>query len=74
MKQIIQDLKNGNIILEVVLASQVKTGAVLIKTARSFVSMGTESMFVEFGKAGSIGKPDLLSLILQNYLHLQINT
>ena len=73
MKQIIQDLKTGQTLLEEVPAPQVKAGAVLIGTTHSLVSPGTERMFVEFGKAGSIEKPDLLSLILQNYLHLQRN-
>ncbi|MEP7106934.1 MAG: hypothetical protein ABI760_03115 [Ferruginibacter sp.] len=44
MKQIIQDLKNGNTILEEVPAPLVKTGQVLIQTARSLVSLGTERL------------------------------
>lgn len=74
MKQIIQNLKTGQTLLEEVPAPQVKEGAVLIRTTHSLVSLGTERMLVEFGKAGSIEKPDLLSLILQNQLHLQRNT
>ena len=35
MKQIIQDLKQGNTILEIVPAPQVKSGQVLIKTSRT---------------------------------------
>ena len=56
MKQIIQDLKQGNTILEEVPAPQVKTGQVLIKTSRTLVSLGTERMLVEFGKANFIAK------------------
>jgi predicted dehydrogenase/threonine dehydrogenase-like Zn-dependent dehydrogenase len=56
MKLIIQDLKNGNTLLEEVPDPLVKTGAVLIKTTRSLVSLGTERMLVEFGKAGLIEK------------------
>ena len=56
MKQIIQDLKNGNTILEEVPAPQVSNGKVLIKTTRSLVSLGTERMLVEFGKASLIEK------------------
>ena len=41
MKQIIQDLKNGETILEEVPVPQVKAGYVLIKTSRSLVSLGT---------------------------------
>lgn len=56
MKQIIQDLKSGATILEEVPTPQVRSGAVLIKTTRSLVSLGTERMLVEFGKANLIDK------------------
>lgn len=56
MKQIVQDLKNGNTILEDVPAPVVRSGQVLIQTTRSLVSLGTERMLVEFGKAGWIEK------------------
>ncbi len=56
MKQIIQDLKSGKTILEEVPAPQVQAGQVLIMTHRSLVSLGTERMLVEFGKANWIDK------------------
>lgn len=56
MKQIIQDLKKGNTILEEVPAPQVQAGNLLIRTTHSLVSLGTERMLVEFGKAGFINK------------------
>ena len=56
MKQIIQDLKSGATILEEVPVPQVKSGCVLIRTTRSLVSLGTERMLVEFGKANLIDK------------------
>lgn len=56
MKQIIQDLKNGDTILEEVPAPLVKPGQVLIQTTRSLVSLGTERMLVEFGKANFLEK------------------
>lgn len=56
MKQIIQDLKGGATILEEVPVPQVKSGCVLIKTTRTLVSLGTERMLVEFGKANLIDK------------------
>ncbi|MBK7098451.1 MAG: bi-domain-containing oxidoreductase [Sphingobacteriales bacterium] len=56
MKQIVQDLKSGNTILEEVPVPQVRSGCVLIKTLCSLVSLGTERMLVEFGKAGWINK------------------
>ena len=56
MRQLIQDLKCGKTILEEVPVPQVKAGYVLIKTTRSLVSLGTERMLVEFGKANLIDK------------------
>ncbi len=68
MKQIIQDLKNGDTILEEVPVPQIKSGHVLIKTTRSLVSLGTERMLVEFGKANFIQKakqqPDKVKMVL----------
>jgi len=68
MKQIIQDLKNGKTILEDVPSPQVKAGTLLIKTICSLVSLGTERMLVEFGKAGFIEKarqePDRVKQVL----------
>ena len=56
MKQIIQDLKNGDTILEEVPAPSVKSGQVLIQTTRTLVSLGTERMLVEFGKSNLFQK------------------
>jgi predicted dehydrogenase/threonine dehydrogenase-like Zn-dependent dehydrogenase len=56
MKQIIQDLKSGQTLLEEIPTPQVREGAVLIQTTRSLVSLGTERMLVEFGKASLIAK------------------
>ena len=68
MKQIVQDMKNGGTILEEVPVPQVKAGYVLIKTSRSLVSLGTERMLVEFGKANLIDKarqqPDKVKQVL----------
>ena len=68
MRQIIQDLKNGGTILEEVPVPQVKSGYVLIKTTRTLVSLGTERMLVEFGKANLIDKarqqPDRVKQVL----------
>lgn len=68
MKQIIQDLKKGNTILEEVPVPRVKAGSVLIKTTRTLVSLGTERMLVDFGKANFIQKakqqPDKVKMVL----------
>ena len=68
MKQLIQSFKTGQTILEEIPAPQVKNGAVLIRTRRSLVSLGTERMLVEFGKANLIEKarqqPDKVKMVL----------
>ena len=68
MKQIIQDFKKGNTILEEVPVPRVKAGYVLIKTTRTLVSLGTERMLVEFGKANFLQKakmqPDKVKMVL----------
>lgn len=56
MKQITQNLKSGETILEDVPSPQVKSGCVLIQTSRSLVSLGTERTLVEFGQANLIAK------------------
>ena len=56
MKQIVQDLKNGSTQLEEVPVPIVKAGCVVIHTSRTLVSLGTERMLVEFGKANLIEK------------------
>ena len=67
MKQIIQNLKNGDTILEEVPVPRVKSGCVLIKTTRTLVSLGTERMLVDFGKANFIQKakqqPDKVKMV-----------
>ncbi|MCA0238535.1 MAG: bi-domain-containing oxidoreductase [Bacteroidetes bacterium] len=56
MLQIIQDLQSGDTILAEVPAPALHPGQVLIRTHRSLVSLGTERMLVEFGKANWIEK------------------
>ncbi|CCH51616.1 oxidoreductase domain protein [Fibrisoma limi BUZ 3] len=68
MKQLVQNLKTGETVLEDVPAPQVRRGQVLIRTRRSLVSLGTERMLVEFGKASLIAKarqqPDKVKQVL----------
>ena len=68
MKQIIQDLKKGETILEEVPVPRVKSGTVLIQTTRTLVSLGTERMLVDFGKANLLQKarqqPDKVKMVL----------
>lgn len=68
MKQILQSFKTGKTELATVPSPQAKTGQVLIKTTRTLVSLGTERMLVEFGKASLIQKarqqPDKVKMVL----------
>ena len=68
MKQIIQDLKKGDTILEEVPVPRVKPGTVLIQTTRTLVSLGTERMLVDFGKANLLQKakqqPDKVKMVI----------
>ncbi len=68
MKQILQSFKTGKTILEEIPAPTLRRGSVLIKTTHSLVSLGTERMLVEFGKASIIEKarqhPDKVNQVL----------
>lgn len=69
MKQILQDLTNGNTRVVEAPAPQVSPGNILIYTTTSLISAGTERMLVEFGKASLIDKarqqPDKVRMVLE---------
>lgn len=56
MKQLIQNLKTGLTSLEEIPVPTISGAQVLIKTRVSLISLGTEKMLVEFGKASLIQK------------------
>lgn len=56
MKQILQNLRTGQIEIADVPCPAIKPGYVLIKSRASLVSTGTERMLVDFGKANWINK------------------
>lgn len=56
MKQILQNLGNGKTSVTEIPAPQAKNGHILIRSASSLVSAGTERMLVDFGKSGLISK------------------
>ena len=56
MKQILQDLKTGETLVEEVPCPHVSGGAVLIDTKVTLVSAGTERMLIDFGKGNLIQK------------------
>lgn len=68
MKQILQNLKNGTTELVEVPCPAARKGELLIRTACSLVSVGTERMLVNFGKAGIVEKarqqPDKVRMVL----------
>ena len=69
MKQILQSLKTGQIELAELPVPKVKAGSLLIKTSRTLISLGTERMLLNFGKAGWVDKarqqPDKVKQVLQ---------
>ena len=68
MRQIFQNLSDGETALAEVPAPQSTDGHLLIATARSLLSAGTERMLVDFGKAGWIDKarqqPDKVRVVI----------
>ena len=56
MLQILQNLSNGQTSLVDVPSPKLLKGHVNIQTTQSLVSVGTERMLVDFGKAGWIEK------------------
>lgn len=68
MKQLIQNLKTGQTSIEEVPVPALRPNSVLIQASQSLVSLGTEKMLVDFGKAGYIAKarqqPDKVKQVL----------
>lgn len=69
MLQILQNLSNGETSLVDVPSPKSMKGHINIQTTKSIVSVGTERMLVEFGKAGWIDKvrsqPDKVKMVLE---------
>lgn len=68
MKQILQNLSNGDTSLVEVPFPKNTEGHVVIRTSKSLVSAGTERMLVDFGKANWVDKarsqPDKVKMVL----------
>ena len=58
MKQLLQNLKTGETIVEDIPCPNIIPGSLLIRTSKTLVSAGTERMLVDFGKANLIDKHD----------------
>ncbi len=69
MKQILQNLSNGETILADVPVPGCGPGELLVETRRSLISIGTEKMLVEFGKANLLAKamqqPEKVKMVLE---------
>ncbi|MDD3000748.1 MAG: bi-domain-containing oxidoreductase [Candidatus Riflebacteria bacterium] len=69
MKQILQNLKTGKTELAEIPVPSVRKGCLLIQTSKSLISLGTERMLLNFGKANLIDKalqqPDKVRQTLQ---------
>jgi predicted dehydrogenase len=68
MKQLLQNLKNGQTTVEDVPVPTPREGQALVKVYASLVSAGTERMLVEFAEKNLVGKarsrPDLVKQVL----------
>jgi predicted dehydrogenase/threonine dehydrogenase-like Zn-dependent dehydrogenase len=69
MKQVIQDLRSHELRVADVPPPVAQRGRVLVRTAASLISAGTERMAVEMGKRSLLGKakerPDLVKQVIQ---------
>lgn len=69
MKQILQNLGTGETILADVPCPNIRSGHLLIQTQCSLISLGTERMLIDFGKANLLDKarqqPDKVKMVLQ---------
>tara|TARA_R110000751_G_scaffold68236_2_gene138900 strand:+ start:10579 stop:12699 length:2121 start_codon:yes stop_codon:yes gene_type:complete len=68
MKQVLQNISNGETSLVDVPCPQIKNDSLLISTSKTLVSAGTERMLIDFGKANFIDKarqqPDKVKMVL----------
>ena len=56
MKQILQNLRSGQTQLVEIPVPRTEKGYLLVRTRKSLISIGTERMLLDFGRAGLIGK------------------
>lgn len=68
MKQVLQNLKTGQVRVEELPAPALRDGGILVRTAASLVSAGTERMLMKLAKMSLLGKarqrPDLVRKVL----------
>jgi len=70
MKQLLQDARTGDLSVNEVAAPQLLPGCVLVRTAASLVSAGTERASAEFARKSLLAKgkarPDLAAMCSQS--------
>jgi hypothetical protein len=68
MKQLLQNINNGETVIVEVPLPQLQSGMALVRTQVSLVSAGTERMLVEFAGKSLVGKalsrPDLVRQVV----------
>lgn len=68
MQQVLQNIKNGNLTLAIVPPPALLPGGVLVRTAASLISAGTEKTFIEVAQKSLLGKasarPDLVRQVI----------
>ena len=67
MKQILQSLSDGSINILETPSPSIKDGHLLISTSTSLISVGTERMLLEFGKANYLEKAKNNQIKLKTY-------
>lgn len=69
MKQVLQHLKSGELLIENVPVPLLRAGHVLVETRCSLISAGTERMIVDFGRANllqkALQKPDKVKQVIE---------
>ena len=69
MRALLEDLKSGEVSTHDVPAPEIQAGGILVRTAFSAISAGTEKVTVESGRKSLLGKamarPDLVKQVLQ---------
>ena len=69
MKQVLQNLGSGELMLAEVPCPEVARGQVLVQTRKSLISAGTERMLLEFGNANWLERarqqPDKVKMVLE---------
>ena len=69
MKQVLQNLRTGQLSVQDVPPPIVQNGRVLVRTAASLISAGTERMSIQVAQKNLVGKararPDLVKQVIQ---------